>query len=153
MNQEILLNGMKEAMSEARMATKMGEFPYGAVIINAKGIIVSKAQDLVVRNTDVTKHAEIEAVRAAVAKLGSDLNGCALVSNIEPCAMCSTAAWWARISIIAYGLSQDELYALNPNSMDEPGLTVEEALCKFKRKVEIISGLLYGENLSLWKIF
>lgn len=151
MKQEVLLNGMKAALAEARLAVNMGEFPYGAVVINPDGEIVSRAQDMVLRRGDATSHAEMEAVRAAVVKLGPELSGCALVSNVEPCAMCATAAWWAKISIIAYGLSQVKLFAVRPDSMEEPGLSLEEAFYPFKRRVEIVPDLLHAESIALWK--
>jgi len=106
------------ALDEAAKAAAGGDFPYGAVVVDRSGHIVARAQDRVVRDDDPTCHAEIEAVRAAAKAVGPPLSGHALVSNVEPCAMCSTAAWWAGIDDIAFGLSQQELFSIRPESMD-----------------------------------
>jgi tRNA(adenine34) deaminase len=141
---------MRAALTEARAAMAAGELPYGAVVIDATGAVIARAQDRVLRDADPTRHAEIDAVRAAVAGHGPDLSGCALVSTTEPCAMCATAAWWAGIGTIGYGLSQDELFAIRPDAMDEPGLTVAQSMARFHRKPSVLPGLLAGECRALW---
>jgi tRNA(adenine34) deaminase len=90
---ETLEAAMQAALAEAGKAAAAGEFPYGAVVVASDGEIIARAQDRVVRDNDPTMHAEIEAVRAAIRILGPDLSGHALVSNVEACAMCATAAW------------------------------------------------------------
>jgi len=113
--------------------------------------IVARAQDRVLRDGDPTAHGEICVVRLAVAAVGPDLSGHALVSNVEPCAMCATAAWWARIQTVAYGLSQAELFALRPDAMDEAGLTVEASMAPFARRMDVLAGVLRQPSLALWK--
>jgi len=146
-----LERAMQAAMAEARLAMAEGEFPYGAVIVDTEGNLIAAAQDRVLRDGDPTAHAEIGAVRIAIAARGTDLTGCALVSNVEPCAMCTTAAWWARIDTIAFGLSQAELFKLRPDSMEEPGLSVAQAQDHFKRKMVILPGYMRNETLRIWE--
>ena len=141
---------MLAALDEARSAAGTGEYPYGAVIVAQNGDIVARAQDRVVRDNDPTSHAEIEAVKAAIRIVGPDLEGHALVSNVEACAMCSTAAWWARVDLVAYGISQADLFAIRPDSMDEAGLSIAEAQAPFSRKMEIRPDILREDAEVLW---
>ena len=141
---------MQAALAEASKAMAAGEFPYGAVVVAGNGEIIACAQDRVVRDNDPTMHAEIEAVRAAIRILGPDLSGHALVSNVEACAMCATAAWWAHIDLVAYGISQAELFAIRPDSMEEVGLSLSETQSLFSRKMKIRPNLLRKAAEALW---
>ncbi|MEE4119477.1 MAG: nucleoside deaminase [Paracoccaceae bacterium] len=145
-----LEEAMRAAIGEARNAAAGGDFPYGAVVINGAGRVIARGQDRGARDADPTLHAEFEAVRAAIAVAGPDLSGHALVSNVEPCAMCSTAAWWAGIAAVAFGLSQREVFAMRPDSMDEPGLTVDEAQAVFARRMSVRAGLCHTAARQLW---
>lgn len=149
-SQEHLESAMRAAFAEAEAAKADGEFPYGAVVVTEDGHILSKAQDRVLRDNDPTAHAEISAIRHAITEAGMDLSGCALVSNAEPCAMCSTAAWWANISLVVYGVSQAGLFELRPDSMDEPGLTVEQAQMAFRRKMLVVPNFMKDEAQQFW---
>lgn len=141
---------MRAAFEEADKAVAAGEFPYGAVIVADNGEIVARAQDRVVRDNDPTMHAEIEAVRAAIRVLGPDLSGHALVSNVEACAMCATAAWWAHMDLVAYGISQADLFRIRPDSMEEIGLSLAEAQSLFLRKMDIKPNVLGKAAQALW---
>lgn len=141
---------MQAALAEASNAEAAGEFPYGAVVVASTGEIIACAQDRVVRDNDPTMHAEIEAVRAAIRVLGPDLSGHALVSNVEACAMCATAAWWAHIDLVAYGISQAKLFAIRPDSMEEVGLSLSETQSLFSRKMDIRPNLLRKAAEALW---
>lgn len=142
---------MQEALAEAGKAAAAGEFPYGAVVVAGNGEVVARAQDRVVRDNDPTMHAEIEAVRAAIRILGPDLSGHALVSNVEACAMCATAAWWAHIDLVAYGISQADLFAMRPDSMEEAGLSIAEAQAPFSRKMDVRPDILRQQAERLWR--
>lgn len=147
---DILRSAMREAMVEARRARALGEFPYGAVIVSAGGTIVARAYDTVARDRDPTQHAEIRAVRAAIAAVGPDLSGHALVSTTEACAMCSAAAWWAGIGLHAYGLSQIDLKALRPDAMEEPMLATATLFAAMTRPMQVVPGVLAEECRQLW---
>lgn len=141
---------MGEALAEARAAAAEGDFPYGAVVVALNGRIVARAQDRVVRDGDPTAHAEIGAIKTAIQKDGDNLGGYALVSNVEPCGMCSTAAWWANIECVVFGLSQQALFKMRPDSMDEPGLSVEEAQKAFSRKMRVHADFMLDEAMAVW---
>jgi len=76
--------------------------PFGAVIVKNKKII-SKGINRVISENDPTAHAEIEAIRKACKKLRRfHLEDCEIYTSCEPCPMCLSAIYWARISMIYY---------------------------------------------------
>jgi len=79
--------------------------PFGAVIVR-DGEIVGEGANSVTATNDPTAHGEVNAIRAACKALGVfALAGCELYTSCEPCPMCLTAAYWARIGAIYYGSS------------------------------------------------
>jgi tRNA(adenine34) deaminase len=96
-------NFMQIALGEARAAAACGEVPVGAVIVRA-GEVIARAGNRTLADRDPTAHAELLAIRAAAAKLGSErLTGCDLYVTLEPCAMCAAATSFARIRRLYYG--------------------------------------------------
>jgi tRNA(adenine34) deaminase len=94
---------MDIALAEARAAQGRGEVPVGCVIVR-DGEVIAHAGNRTVADHDPTAHAELLALRAAAAKLGSErLTGCDLYVTLEPCAMCAAAMSFARIRRLYYG--------------------------------------------------
>jgi tRNA(Arg) A34 adenosine deaminase TadA len=88
---------MSLAFAEARNAAARGEVPVGAVIAQ-EGSIIAAAGNRTLEARDPTAHAELLAIRAAAAALGSErLTDCDLYVTLEPCAMCAAAISFARI--------------------------------------------------------
>ena len=105
--------------------------PFGAVIIDKNGNIISNGNNKVLLNHDPTAHAEIVAIRNACEKLGTyDLNGCVLYTSCEPCPMCLSAAIWANIKKIYYGCTKEDANSIGFRD-------------------DIIYDFLKGENKSL----
>ena len=79
------------------------EVPVGAVIVR-EGAVMARAGNRTLRDRDPTAHAEMLAIRAAAAALGSErLTDCDLYVTLEPCAMCAAAISFARIRRLYYG--------------------------------------------------
>jgi tRNA(Arg) A34 adenosine deaminase TadA len=77
--------------------------PFGAVIVK-DGLVIAAEANKVTATNDPTAHAEITAIRAACAALGSfSLEGCELYTSCEPCPMCMAATYWARCKTVFYG--------------------------------------------------
>jgi tRNA(Arg) A34 adenosine deaminase TadA len=94
---------MRLAVRKALEGIRRGQTPFGACIVK-NGRVISCAHNTVWKSTDITAHAEINAIREACRKLGTvDLSGCVIYSTCEPCPMCFSACHWARISKIFYG--------------------------------------------------
>jgi tRNA(adenine34) deaminase len=91
------------ALEEARAAGGRGEVPVGCVIVRDDAV-VARAGNRTLADCDPTAHAEIIAIRAASASLGSErLEACDLYVTLEPCAMCAGAVAFARIRRLYYG--------------------------------------------------
>ena len=96
---------MQKALIEAKQAFEEGEVPVGAVIV-CRDRIIARAHNLTERLTDVTAHAEMQAITAAANALGGKyLTDCTLYVTVEPCVMCAGALAWAQLSRIVYGAS------------------------------------------------
>jgi len=97
---------MALALEEARRAGGRGEVPVGAVVVSPGGAVVAQAGNRTRELCDPTAHAEVLAIRAACADLGSErLVGHDLYVTLEPCAMCAHALSAARVARLYYGAS------------------------------------------------
>jgi tRNA(adenine34) deaminase len=95
---------MERALTLAADAARDGEIPVGAVVTDAAGTVLGEGRNLRELTHDPTAHAEVVAMRAAAASLGSwNLEGCTLVVTLEPCLMCAGAALQAHIGRIVFG--------------------------------------------------
>ena len=104
---------MELALDEAKRAANRGEVPVGAVIVR-DGNVVARAGNRTLEWRDPTAHAEMIAIRAATAELGSErLTDCDLYVTLEPCAMCSAAISFARIRRLYYGAGDEKMGAVD----------------------------------------
>jgi tRNA(adenine34) deaminase len=96
-------NFMDLALAEARAAAAEGEVPVGCVVV-CDGAVIACARNRTIADHDPTAHAEMLALRAAAAALGTErLSGCDIYVTLEPCAMCAGALSFARIRRLYYG--------------------------------------------------
>ena len=94
---------MRRALDLAAEAAAAGEVPVGAVITLGDEM-VAETRNGMRGSSDPTAHAEMEAIRAAAAKLGSSrLDECTLWVTLEPCAMCAAAIAVARVKALRFG--------------------------------------------------
>lgn len=99
---------MLAALDEARAAAERDEVPIGAVVV-CQGRIIARAHNLTETLTDVTAHAEMQAITSAAAYLGGKyLTDCALYVTVEPCLMCAGALGWSQIARVVYGAADDK---------------------------------------------
>ena len=83
--------------------------PFGAIIVDKEGNIISNGNNKVIKNTDPTAHAEIIAIREACKKLKTyDLSEYILYTSCEPCPMCLSAIIWANIKQVYYGCTKKD---------------------------------------------
>lgn len=83
--------------------------PFGAVIVDKNGKIISSGSNEVLKNNDPTAHAEVVAIRSACEKLNTyDLSECTLYTTCEPCPMCLSAIIWANIKEVYYGCTKTD---------------------------------------------
>lgn len=99
---------MQMALKEAEAAQREGEIPIGAVIV-CRDRIIARAHNLTETLTDVTAHAEMQAITAAANLLGGKyLADCTLYVTVEPCVMCAGAIGWAQIGRVVYGTPDEK---------------------------------------------
>lgn len=105
---------MAMALAEAEAAAQADEVPVGAVIVATDGSVLARTGNAMRRSNDPTAHAEILALRAACATLGTDrLPDCDLYVTLEPCTMCAGAISHARIRRLYYGASDRKAGAVD----------------------------------------
>jgi len=99
---------MKRAIELSIKSVNNGGGPFGSIIVKSDKII-AEGSNKVTSNNDPTAHGEIVAIREACKKLNNfSLNGCELYSTCEPCPMCLSAIYWARIDKIYYANTRED---------------------------------------------
>lgn len=114
---------MERALAEARLAAERGEVPIGAVIVGPDGAILAAAGNRTEERRDPTAHAEMLAIRAAAARLGTArLVDCDLHVTLEPCPMCAQAISFARIRRLYWGAADPKGGGVEhgPRIFDQP---------------------------------
>lgn len=134
------------ALDEARAAAARGEVPVGAVVVRGEEVL-ARAGNRTRELMDPTAHAEMLAIRAACAALGSErLVGCDLYVTLEPCPMCAAAISAARVGRLYFG-------AADPKS---GGVTVGARVFSHPQchhVPEVYDGIASGEAEALLKGF
>jgi tRNA(adenine34) deaminase len=111
---------MKKALQEAEAAYEKGEIPVGAVIV-IDNKVIARGHNLTETLTDVTAHAEMQAITAAANFLGGKyLINCTLYVTLEPCQMCAGALYWSQISNIVFGARDLERGCIHLNTKLHP---------------------------------
>ena len=131
---------MKMALDEAARAFDEGEVPVGAVVV-CKGRVIARAHNLTEMLTDVTAHAEMQAVTAAANHLGGKyLNDCTLYVTVEPCVMCAGALGWAQLGRLVFGAGDEKRgfqrfapQALHPKTEVLQGVMADECSALMKQ--------------------
>jgi guanine deaminase len=98
------LKFMREAIGLSLKMMRRGKGgPFGAVVVR-RNQVVGRGFNRVTSSNDPTAHAEIVAIRNASRRLRTfDLSGCELYASCEPCPMCLSAVYWARLRKVFYG--------------------------------------------------
>lgn len=126
---------------------KKGDSPYGAVIVRDNEV-VAKAYNTVIRDSDPSAHAEMNAIRALTTKNNSPfLAGYTIYASAEPCPMCAAACIWAGVDAIAIGASIEDLIAINQSQIH---LACEELIAKSSKNIKVTKGILQKESLALF---
>ncbi len=137
---------MWAAIAEARAAEAAGEVPIGCVLVES-GRIVSRGHNLRERAQDPTAHAEIIALKAAAARLGTwRLSGVTAYVTLEPCPMCAGALVNGRVDRVVFGAPDPKagatttLYTIGQDS-------------RLNHRFELVGGVLANECGALLSTF
>ena len=139
---------MREAIRLSEQSLDEGGGPFGAVIVR-DGEVIARGMNSVTNENDPTAHAEIRAIRTACRALNSfSLEGCEIYVNCQPCPMCLSAIYWARLDGLYYAATDsdaaeagfdDQLVAaemmqeLSRQKIDSHQLLREEAVATLER--------------------
>lgn len=129
------LRAMERALALAAEAGEAGDVPVGAVVTDAAGRIIGEGRNEREATADPTAHAEVVALRAAAASIGSwNLDGCTLVVTLEPCVMCAGAVLQARVPRVVFGAWDEKAGAAG---------SVHDVLRdrRLPHRVEVVSGV------------
>jgi tRNA(adenine34) deaminase len=117
---------MRRALELAQRAQAEGEVPIGAVVVINEEI-AGEGWNRPIAAHDPTAHAEIQAMRAAAAKVGNyRLTGATLYVTLEPCEMCVGAMFHARVARAVYGAKDPKKLVLKNQVRIEGGVMAEE---------------------------
>ena len=136
---------MREAIRLSIQMMRRGQGgPFGAVVVR-NGKVVGRGFNQVTSANDPTAHAEIVAIREACQRLKTfQLDGCDLYTSCEPCPMCLTAIYWARLGNVFYANTRKDAAKIN---FDDDFIYREVALPIRKRTLKM-KQLLHDEALA-----
>ena len=123
--------------------------PFGSVIVK-DGKIISEGSNKVTSTNDPTAHGEIVAIREACKTLNTfDLSGCEIYTSCEPCPMCMSAIYWARIDNVYYANTRNDA-----KKIDFDDSLIYEQLTKNieERKIKMIQ-LMRNEALKAFELW
>ena len=140
---------MKRAVELSVESVNNGGGPFGSVIVKDNKII-AEGSNKVTSNNDPTAHGEIVAIREACKKLNNfSLNQCELYSTCEPCPMCLSAIYWARIDKIYYGNTREDARKID---FDDSLIYTELQKNIDKRKISTIQ-IMRNEALKAFELW
>ena len=140
---------MKRAIELSIKGIANGGGPFGCIIVKDDKII-AEGSNKVTPNNDPTAHGEIVAIRQACKKLNNfSLNGCELYSTCEPCPMCLSAIYWARIDKIYYANTREDARKID---FDDSLIYTELQKKIDKRKIPMIQ-MMRNEALKAFEMW
>jgi tRNA(Arg) A34 adenosine deaminase TadA len=111
---------MRLAIDKCRQGLALGQSPFGCAIARGDEIL-SCSHNTVVLTTDITAHAEVNAIREACKQTGSIfLEGAVVATTCEPCPMCMSALHWARVDTVYYGATIADADIAGFNELNVP---------------------------------
>lgn len=138
---------MRRAIACSCENIKLGGGPFGAVIVK-DGKIVAEGANKVTINNDPTAHAEVMAIRNAAKNLNDfNLSGCEIYTSCEPCPMCLSAIYWARIDKIWYANTKTDA----KNIGFDDSFIYDEVKLPLEERAIPITQLLREEGLQAFK--
>ena len=140
---------MKRAIELSVESVNRGGGPFGSIIVKDNNIVAEGSNKVTLTN-DPTAHGEIVAIREACKKLNNfSLNDCELYSTCEPCPMCLSAIYWARIDKIYYANTRKDAQKID---FDDSLIYSELQKNINKRKIQMIQMMRHEalEAFELW---
>lgn len=139
---------MKFAIEACRQGIAAGQSPFGCAIASG-GKLLAVRHNTVIQSTDITAHAEVNALRSACLAAGDILlPGAIVATTCEPCPMCMAALHWARVERVYYGASIEDAKAAGFNELQFPA---EELARRGGSRVTLQAGVLADQCRDLFR--
>ncbi len=142
---------MREAIEAARRGIEAGQSPFGCAIAR-EGQFVTACHNTVWQSTDITAHAEVNALRNACRlRQQISLEDCLVATTCEPCPMCMAALHWARVKTVYFGATIADAEQAGFRELSLPAATLVQL---GGSPVELVDGVLTEECrelFSLWR--
>ena len=143
---------LRRSFDVARRSISHGNHPFGAILVDADGTVLLKAENGSMPAHDGTAHAErLLATDACRTLSPEERSGATLYASAEPCAMCAGAIYWAGIGRVVYGLSEHRLRRITGNHPENPTLALpcREVFATGQRPTEVVGPLLEDEAAAV----
>jgi len=148
---------IRTAIGIASKARERGNHPFGALLVDWDGNVLLEAENTVVTDRDCTGHAETNLMRKATGQYDPEFLGtCTLYTSTEPCPMCSGAIFWGNVRRLVYGLSEESLYEMIGDDIEEVlYLPCRDVFRKGRKPIEVIGPVLEKEarqvHVGFWE--
>jgi Cytosine/adenosine deaminases len=143
------IEAMRKAIRLSQESIGRGGGPFGAVILKDGKEVVAGANEVTQKN-DPTAHAEVTAIREAAKTLGTfNLAGCEIYSSCEPCPMCLSAIYWARIDKLYYANTKDDAKWAG---FDDSFIYQQLALPEDQRSIPVVR-MMRDEAIEAFKVW
>ena len=153
LNHELSKNNffMKEACELAETSIQLGGGPFGCIISDPSENIIGRGHNRVTIDNDPTLHAEMVAIKDACRQKNTfNLSGCTLYTSCEPCPMCLSAIYWARIGTVFYGNTRADA----SNIGFDDSFIYEEVSKPIEERSVVMKQVGYKDsntNFEIWK--
>ena len=138
---------MKRAIELSKKNIETGGGPFGAVVVK-DGKIIGEGCNKVTSANDPTAHAEVEAIRLACKNINHfDLTGAVIYTSCEPCPMCLSAIYWARLSTIYFANTKSDAASIQ---FDDDFIYTEIPKKHSERKINMVQ-MMHDEALEVFK--
>jgi len=138
---------MQLAIDKAAEGMQAGQSPFGCAV-SIDGEVVAVAHNTVVADTDITAHAEVNAIRQACRQIdGILLTGALVATTCEPCPMCMAALHWARVGEVHFGATIADATAAGFNELHIPATDIVRL---GRSQVKLRAGMLAAECQQLF---
>jgi tRNA(Arg) A34 adenosine deaminase TadA len=141
---------LRAAIAVSREASRRGDEPYGATLVDERGTTLLRAGNTQVTGADCTGHAEMNLLRAATRRFDAGtLARCTVYASGEPCAMCAGAIYWSNVRRLVFALDVARMRALAGPDADELMLGCREVLRHGTHPVDVVGPGLEHEAAAV----
>ena len=139
-------NFMLEVIKEAEIGKSAGNLPFGSVVV-FNNEIISKGHAEDSESDDITRHAELLAIKRACETLSKDeLSKCTIYSTNEPCIMCTGAILNSGILKVVIGVSRGDM----PNNFKPKNINFGDLIVNSSEEIKVTRGILKDKIISLF---